>query len=114
MRRLFLAVLLAVIVPVAARGQSNATSLTVDRIFAGRDFQSAPLPSIHWLADGRSYLGTRSNPAGGEDLVRVDLVTGQTTTLVDAAVIVGADGKRLSIENIELSDDETKALLFHS
>ena len=114
MRRLFLAVLLAVIVPVAARGQSNATSLTVDRIFAGRDFQSASLPSIHWLADGRSYLGTRSNPAGGDDLVRVDLVTGQTTTLVDAAVIVGADGKRLSIEDIELSDDETKALLFHS
>ncbi len=105
--------MLAVLVPLAANAQGGASMLTVDRIFAGRDFQSAPLPSIHWLADGKSYLGTKSNPAGGSDFVRVDLATGQTTMLVDASAIVGAGGKRLDIENIDLSSDETKALLFH-
>ncbi|MEJ7760376.1 MAG: S9 family peptidase [Gemmatimonadaceae bacterium] len=105
--------MLAVLVPLAASAQGGASMLTVDRIFAGRDFQSAPLPSIHWLADGKSYLGTKSNAAGGSDFVRVDLATGQTTLLVDASAIVGAAGKRLDIENIDLSSDETKALLFH-
>lgn len=113
MRNCFRSLMLAVLVPLAASAQGGASMLTVDRIFAGRDFQSAPLPSIHWLADGKSYLGTKSNAAGGSDFVRVDLATGQTTLLVDASAIVGAAGKRLDIENIDLSSDETKALLFH-
>jgi len=97
----------------AGNAQGDTTLLTVDRIFAGTDFRVAPLPSIEWLADGRSYLDTRSNAAGGHDIVKIDLVTGAATTLADAAAIVGSNGKRLDIESMQLSSDEKKVLLFH-
>lgn len=91
-----------------------AQPLSVERIFAKNEFRSAPLPTIHWLKDGASYLDTRDNASGGSDIVRIDVVTGRATVLADASAIVGTDGKRLTVEDILLSDDETKALLFHS
>jgi len=98
--------------PVAAQ-QPSDTSLTVESIFKRGDFRSAPLPSVHWLKDGKSYLDTRPNTSGGADIVRVDLSTGTERVVVDAKTIVDAAGKRIDIEDITLSDDESKALLFH-
>lgn len=98
------------------RGQERPEDpgrLTIDRIFGGSDFRSAPMPSVHWLSDGSSYVDLRSNPAGGSDIVRVDLVTGDTTVLADAAAIVDESGRRIDIEEVQLSDDESRALLFH-
>ena len=98
--------------PVAAQ-QPSDTSLTVESIFKRGDFRSATLPSVHWLKDGKSYLDTRPNTSGGADIVRVDLSTGTERVVVDARSIVDASGKRIDIEDITLSDDESKALLFH-
>ena len=50
----------------------------------------------------------------GTDIVRVDRATGAVTTLAAASDIVDADGKRIEVEDLELSRDETKALLIHS
>ena len=112
MRLRFLIVLL--LAPAAAQPQGSDTSLTVARLFGGTEFRSAPPPSIHWLRDGRSYLEARENAQGGSDIVRVDAVSGQTSVVADARSLVDASGQRLAIEEIALSGDESKALLFHS
>jgi dipeptidyl-peptidase-4 len=92
----------------------NDTSITVDAIFRRGDFRSARLPSVHWLKDGRSYLDLAANPAGGADIVRVDVVTGAARVIADAKSIVDESGKAIDIEEIDLSADESKALLFHN
>ncbi|HVD06104.1 MAG TPA: hypothetical protein VNB89_08810, partial [Gemmatimonadaceae bacterium] len=97
----------------AAAQQPSDTSLTVESIFKRGDFRSAQLPNVHWLKDGKSYLDTRPNAGGGADIVRVDLTTGAERVIADAKSIVDATGKRIDIEDITLSDDESKALLFH-
>ncbi|HEY0970809.1 MAG TPA: S9 family peptidase [Gemmatimonadales bacterium] len=96
----------------AAHAQQPADSITVERIFHTRDFASAPLPAVVWMRDGRSYLDLRPDSAGGMDVVRVDLVSGEVTELADAGVLVDAAGKRIEVEQIDLSPDEAKALLF--
>jgi dipeptidyl-peptidase 4 len=91
----------------------SAARLTIDRIFRRGDFDPDPAPTIRWMQDGQSYVDLRSATGGGSDIVRVDLPTGDTTVLIAAAQIVGADGKRLEIEDVALSSDETKALIAH-
>ena len=93
--------------------QPSAPGMTVERIFRRGDFAGQPMPSVDWLRDGRSYVELRDDPAGGTDIVKVDIVTGQATVLADASLLVDG-GRRLDVEEIALSDDETKALLFHS
>ncbi|HKG95696.1 MAG TPA: S9 family peptidase [Gemmatimonadaceae bacterium] len=92
---------------------ASGATLTVDRIFRHEEFKSATLPSVHWLKDGRSYVDVRANAGGGSDIVRVDLLTGASTVLADAASLVDAGGARFEVEEIELSPDESRALLFH-
>jgi dipeptidyl-peptidase-4 len=98
-----------------AGAQTSARApITVERIFKGSEFASAPLPTVTWLADGRSYLDLRPDAAGGTSLVRVDLATGAVTTMAAAAELVDGAGKRIDVEEVQLSADESKALLFHS
>lgn len=89
-----------------------AGRITLERLFHTSDFASAPLPAVVWMKDGRSYLDMRADPAGGVDIVRVDLVTGNVTELADASLLVDATGRRMEVEEIALSPDESKALLF--
>ena len=52
--------------PLAGQQTQQADSrLSVQRIFASRDFASAPLPSLHWLKDGGSYVDVRPAEGGG-------------------------------------------------
>ena len=107
------ALLLLVAVP-ALGAQATDTSLTIDRIFRRGEFRSATLPASHWLKDGRSYLDLRENAQGGTDIVRIDAATGQASVVADARAVVDERGERITIEELSLSDDESKALLFHS
>jgi dipeptidyl-peptidase 4 len=111
---LSLALALAVLAPVGTWAQNGNSRLSIDRIFRQGEFASARLPSVHWMKDGTAYLDTRDNPAGGTDIVRVDLLTGNVTVLADAASLVDESGKRMVAEDVILSPDETKALVFHS
>lgn len=111
---LALMLLLAPVPLLAQRAGPAATdpgTLTVERIF-GPDFRSAPMPSVVWMKDGRSYLDVRADPEGGSNIVRVDLVSGNVTTMAAAANLMNAAGERIVVEGIELSADEGKALLF--
>ena len=93
---------------------ATADSLTIEAIFQRGAYRGASMPSVVWLADGRSYLDLRADPAGGTDIVRIDLVTGDTTEMADAAALVAPDGSRLEVEEVTLSADESKALLYHN
>ncbi|HEX6059244.1 MAG TPA: S9 family peptidase [Gemmatimonadaceae bacterium] len=93
---------------------ATADSLTIEAIFQRGAYRGASMPGVVWLADGRSYLDLRADPAGGTDIVRIDLVTGDTTELADAATLVAPDGSRLTVEEVALSADESKALLYHN
>jgi dipeptidyl-peptidase-4 len=98
----------------APRTASHAAdSLSLEALFQRGAFRGAALPNVVWLANGRSYLDLRADPAGGTDIVRIDLVTGDTTELADAASLVAPDGSRLDVEDVTLSDDESRALLYH-
>ena len=113
---LLAAALVGVSLPLAAQQPvaRGDTSLTIDAIFRRGDFASARLPSVHWLKDGRSYLDLEPNAAGGTDIVRVDVVSGASRVIADAKAIVGETGVPIEIEEITLSGDESKALLFHN
>src|SRR5438067_6504830 len=94
---------------------AQTTPLSVDRIFRSRELAPAPAPDVRWLKDGRSWVEVR--PAQGRpgvNIVRVDALTGQATVLVDAAALVDANRQPIAVEELELSPDERKALLFHN
>ncbi|GAC1656460.1 MAG: S9 family peptidase [Gemmatimonadaceae bacterium] len=88
--------------------------LTVEGIFGRGEFSEMPMPVVHWLKDGVSYLELRRNTNGGADLIRVHVASGTVSVLADASKIVDERGSRIAVEEIQLSADETKALLFHS
>lgn len=98
-----------------ASQDAAAGQLTVDRIFRTGEFRAATLPETHWLKDGVSFIDVRAvNGGAGSEIIRTDAVTGKTSVLVPAAALTGSDGKALQVEDMTLSDDETKALLFHN
>ena len=99
----------------AATPPTPPSQLSVDRIFHRAEFTAESGPSVHWMKDGRSYLELRPAASGaGTDIVRVDVETGRATVLAAAATLVDESGKPIEVEDIQLSADERKALLFHS
>jgi dipeptidyl-peptidase-4 len=119
--RLLMVFALSAAMAVGARAQvaqdeaGTATdSLTVERIFGGRDLSPAGMPRPVWLSSGRAYLETRPADGGGTDIIRVDAASGSETVVVAAAKLVGDDGRRFAIEDMQLSPDESRALLFHN
>ena len=96
-----------------AQAAAPPAPLTVERLFRTRDFTAQGLPFVQWMKDGRSYLLVKSD-IGGASLVRVDAVTGAESVLVPTGVLHDGAGKALDVEDVTLSPDETKALIFHS
>ena len=108
---------LAVAAPVApAAAQSAVTDssrLTVERIYASRDFAGDPLGPIRWL-DGGSYLIlVRPETGGGRDVVRVDAETGRREVLIRAAQLTApGDTAPMAIEDIAWTPDLGKFLVY--
>ncbi len=95
---------------IASVGTAQTTSeLTVDRIFNSPEFRAEPSPTLHWLGNEANYVDVREG-----SFYTVDVGSGRSTLLVDAAAFVGEDGKRLNIEDVTWSEDQTRALIFHS
>ncbi|HJU66257.1 MAG TPA: S9 family peptidase [Gemmatimonadaceae bacterium] len=95
--------------------QSTDEQLSIERIFTRRDFAGASNPELHWLREGggTSYLVVRSETGEGSSIVRVDAASGRETVVAEPATLV-VDGKPIGIEALTLSEDERKALLYHS
>ncbi|MBC7844627.1 MAG: S9 family peptidase [Gemmatimonadaceae bacterium] len=97
----------------SAQSPSATAPLTVERIFRSREFATQGLPFVQWMKDGRSYLSVK-NDIGGTSLVKVNVVSGAETVLVPASVLRDSAGTAIDVEDVTLSADETKALIFHS
>lgn len=112
--RLLLALLVLVVGPLGAQA-SDASQLTVRRIYGTADFRPESFGPARWLAGGTAYTTlerSREIPSG-TDLVRYDCETGERTILVPAARLVPTgDTLPLTVENYRWSDDEQQVLIF--
>jgi len=99
MQRILSAVTLLVLtlVPAAARAQST---LTIERIFASRDFTPERFGPARWLENGAAYTTVEND---GKDIVRYATATGARSVLVSAP---------FQIDDYEWSPDGQRVLLF--
>jgi dipeptidyl-peptidase-4 len=102
---------LAALAPAApARAQQT---LSVERIFASRDFRVQGLPALQWMRDGQRYSYVQPGTSGVTDLVAEDARTGAKTRLVDGSrLVVAGQQKPIEIEDYTWSPDERKLLIY--
>jgi dipeptidyl-peptidase-4 len=115
-----LAFLLA-LVPAAAAQDKPAPEkpfdpvLTVERIFAGREFADERFGPARWMSDGESYTTLEPSPdvKGGRDLVLYKAATGARSVLVPAARLVPEGASEpLRVENYSWSPDGKALIVF--
>ena len=99
-------------IPALLGAQGNDPSLlSVERIFASRDFRSQFFGPTRWLDDS-TYTAVEQAQTG-TSLVRVDVRSGRKTTLVDPAMLrAPGQSEPLAIEDYSWSDDRGKLLIF--
>lgn len=99
-------------------GQANAQStnlLTVERIYATRDFSQERFGPARWLEDGSGYTTLAPSEAisGAFDILFNDPESGATQILVSASSLIPDGGTEpLSIANYSWSPDGRKAVIF--
>ncbi|MGZ5497200.1 MAG: S9 family peptidase [Candidatus Aminicenantales bacterium] len=89
--------------------------LTVERIFAGREFAAERFGPARWMSDGESYttLEPSAEAKGGRDLVLYRAETGGRSVLVSAARLVPAAASGpLDIEDYAWSPDGKVLIVF--
>ncbi len=116
MRRPFIAVLLAVLVPLApvSAQQGDPSLLSIARIYQSSEFATRPFGPSRWLGDGTAYTTVEPAADGpGADIVRYDVERGTRQVLVSARQLVPAgDSLPLEIEDYSWSADEKQLLVF--
>lgn len=98
----------------AQEAPANRSMLTVDRLFGGKEFDTEPVPELHWSKQTSTYV-TLVKPAMGKgrDVVRHDPATGKTDVIIPASAFLPKDAKEpLKIDGFEFSKDETKLLIY--
>jgi dipeptidyl-peptidase-4 len=92
----------------------DASQLTVDRIYVGKEFDGKSFNG-RWLDGQSAYVTLESseNANGGKDIVRHDAATGETTVMVAATDLTppGEDSP-LKIESYQWSKDHNLLLVF--
>lgn len=98
----------------AAESTTNAPLLTLDRIFDASEFDGESAGQIFWRKQGGGYYAWEKAASGsGKDFVLVDPASGSKEILVPAhAFQMPGGGGSLSSAHFELSQDESKMLLF--
>lgn len=93
----------------------DASRLTVERIFAGDEFQPARFGGFRWLKDGNSFAKLEPSPTtkGSMDLVRYDAASNKRDVLLPAEKLIPAgQTKPLSIQGYEWSADDRRVLIY--
>jgi dipeptidyl-peptidase-4 len=89
--------------------------LTVERIFAGREFAAERFGPARWMRDGESYttLEPSSEAKDGRDLVLYRAETGRREVLVSAARLIPPGGsKPMAIDDYAWSPDGKVLIVF--
>ncbi len=105
-------ILLASLATVA---QQAPSLLSVERIFASRDFRAETFGPARWLDGGESYttLEKSADDSAGMDIVKYDTKSGKRSILVSAKQMTPNDAaKPLKIDTYEWSKDKQLLLLF--
>jgi dipeptidyl-peptidase 4 len=107
--------LLATVFDAASAGEKpDASLLTVDRIFGGKEFDLRPFAG-RWLKNRDAYTVTeksKENPEGS-DIVRYEARSGGRTVLVSASDLVPpGESKPLSINGYAFSKDLARVLIY--
>ena len=116
LRRLAVLFVVAFVVtgPALAQGQ-DSSALTLDRIFASREFSSERFGPARWMADGETFttLEPSAEVKGGRDLVLYTAATGDRKVLVSAAKLTppGASAP-LPIDDYGWSPDGQVLIVF--
>nr|MCU0648787.1 DPP IV N-terminal domain-containing protein [Gemmatimonadaceae bacterium] len=116
-RPALLAVSLLACSPLIVQGQAavgdSARLLTIDRLFRRGEFAAQFAAPLQWMKDGQSFV-TLHEGADGTAIVKVRVPQMDTAVLVPASALVDETGRRIAPEELTLSADEAKVLVFHS
>lgn len=97
--------------PAALAQQTPSAQLTLERIFASREFAPQTAGPIRWLDDS-TYTTLEGGP-GAAELVATTLPSGRRTVLVTAAMLrPPGSSSSLDVEDYEWSADRSKLLIF--
>ncbi len=91
------------------------SQLSVERIFAKNEFSEEKISDIRWSKIAPVYftLATSHDKQPGRDLIKVELTTGNRTTIVAASAFTPTGmSEPLNVEAFELSPDESKVLIY--
>jgi dipeptidyl-peptidase-4 len=104
------------ILALAASASAQTTDpgrLTLQRIFASRDFFGQRFGPARWLASGDAYTTIELAVGGGADIVRYDAATGARTVSVPSARLMPrGSSEALDIEDYSWSPDGKRLLIF--
>ena len=101
-------------------GIVDESLLTIDRIFANKDFDEERLGQLTWSKNASYYYTFKpksGEPSAGKsksrDLVRIDCESGAAKVIATDSMLVPA-GKQepIAIDGFEFSADETKVLIY--
>lgn len=108
----------ALILPLGAtevRSATDASQLTLARIFTDNEFKEEKMETLRWSKLGTYYFALEAPAKGkeGKDLVRRDVETNAKTIIASAQLLTPAGEKKpLNVDSFELSPDESQVLLF--
>jgi dipeptidyl-peptidase-4 len=94
---------------------SDASLITVDRIFGSHDFDVEKVAPFRWSKRSTDYFTLETPPTGGKgrDFVRNASATGKKEVIVSANDFIPAEkNEPIELEAFDLSTDESKLLIF--
>jgi len=99
----------------AQNESSDPSQLTIDRIFASRDFRGERFGQIRWMDNGEEYTALEASAAndGSDDIVNYTIKTGNRSILIssDKFIPKGQD-QPLDIQDYQWSNDKKKLLIY--
>jgi hypothetical protein len=103
-----MAALVAVAPPLSAQETTDASKVTLDRLYGSGDFFPDFPGRSRWLEDGSAYTALERG-----DLVRYDAASGEREVLVSSEQLVPEGATRpLGIQNYEWSPDGSRLLIY--
>ena len=103
--------------PAAAQAPPAVTAspavLTLDRIFAAREFAPESFGPARWLQGGASYTTLEPAIGGGRDIVRYDTASGRREVIVPASRLVPpGESRPMAIADYIWSPDGARLMVF--
>jgi dipeptidyl-peptidase-4 len=93
--------------------QTDSSTLTLERVFQGEEFNPQFPGAIRWMRDGDTYTKLQRVDGGGQNLVRFNAASGDSTVIVPAARFTPSGAARpLRVENYTWSPDGAWLLVF--